>query len=104
MIMRLFLSIMCISILLSIALSDANGAEFIRGVAKLSGQLTDGVSVKVEVRTMKLTPQYPFKDAFLWGGDVRGAGEVLMPKTAIAAIDVRIGNEKILFLYRHTVI
>lgn len=95
MIVRIFLSIVGIVSLLSVMPSYVSSADFIQGIAKLSSQLTDGSSVQVEVRTMKLTPQYPYKNAFMWGGDMRGRDEVLMPKTVITAMDVRINNEKI---------
>lgn len=94
MISRLFLSI-CIASLLSFMYSNVNGAEINKGVAKLSGQLTDGTSVEAVVQTVKLTSQYPYKGALIWGGDVRGSGNVQMPKSVISLIDLRIGNEKV---------
>jgi len=70
--------------------SYAISADLVQGIAKLKGQLTDGTTVKAELRTIKVTPKYPYKHAFMWGGD-----ETAVPKTVITAIDVRIGSEKI---------
>ena len=86
----LFLSIVIIACLLAVMPSYAISADLVQGIAKLKGQLADGTTVKAELRTMKVTPKYPYKHAFMWGGD-----ETAVPKTVITAIDVRIGNEKI---------
>ncbi len=76
--------------------SYARCEEFIQGVAKLSNQLADGTSVKIEVRSKKLMPKYPYERAFLWGGDMMGKDKVIMPKTIISMVDIKVGNESVL--------
>lgn len=96
MIVHLFLGIIAIISFVSVSSQNAISAEFVNGIVELSDRLTDGTPIKVKVQKMNLSPDYPYKHAFMWGGDMRGEGEVLMPKTAISAMDVRIGKEKIL--------
>lgn len=87
--MRMLLSMVVAIIWLSIISTSVSGAEFFQDIAKLSDYLIDGTPVTIEMRTTKLTPQYPYKDPFMWGGD-----EVLRPKTVIINLDVRVGKEK----------
>lgn len=91
---RLFLKIIVVLSFFGLLTTNVIGAEFSQGIAKLSGNLKDGTPVKIEVRKGKLMPQYPYKGAFMWGGDMRSETEVIMPKTFVTAMDVRIGNKK----------
>jgi hypothetical protein len=93
---RLLLSIVVIISLCALTSTQVSGAEFIKGLAALSDNLKDGTTVKVAVRTGKLSPTYPYKDAFMWGGDMRGRDEIIMPKTVITEMNIQIGNEKII--------
>jgi len=68
-----------------------NSAEFVQDTIELNDHLADAESIKIIVRKITLTRQYPYKNALMWGGDVS-----VFPKNVIAAIDVRIGNEKII--------
>lgn len=92
----LFFSTMIVMALSMVVPPFVDGAEFVQGVARLSGQLKNGTTVKIEIRTMKLTPQYPYAHAFVWGGDFESRSEVIMPKNVIAAIDIQIGDEKMI--------
>lgn len=91
---HLFIKILALLGFLSLASTNVSGAEFSQGVAKLGGNLKDGTPVKIEVRKGKLTPQYPYKDAFMWGGDMQSETKVIIPKTFVTAMDIRIGNKK----------
>ncbi|MCC7201063.1 MAG: hypothetical protein IT393_00120 [Nitrospirae bacterium] len=91
---HLFFSNVIITTLAIVMPTFVNGAEFIQGVVQLGGQLRDGTAVKIDMRTVKLTPQYPYAHAFMWGGDFESRSEVIMPKNVIAAINIQIGNEK----------
>jgi len=86
---RLFLAIATTVSLLSAAIPCALGAEFTRDVVALSDRLANGTSVTVKLQKAKLTPQYPYKHASMWGGDLS-----VMPKTVITSIDVLIGKGK----------
>lgn len=94
--MRLWLlwKVVILVSLLNLISTSINGAEFSQGVTKLSNNLKDGTPVEIEVRTSKIAASYPYKDAFMWGGDMRSEEDVVMPKTVISMIDVRIGNRK----------
>lgn|SRR5574337_19056 len=93
---HLFFSSVIIAALSSVTPTFVSGAEFTQGIARVSGQLTNGATVQVEIRTMKLTNQYSYTHAFMWGGDIKGPREVIMPKNVIAAMDVQIGKERVL--------
>jgi hypothetical protein len=62
--------------------SWGNGEEFKNGNARLSGSLADGTQIQIDVRTAKLTREYPYKDAFMWGGEFQSESKVILPKTA----------------------
>lgn len=95
MMIRLFLNVIAIMSLLMTSTS-VSGADFSQGIAKLNDNLKDGTPIKIEVRTGELTSQYPYKDALMWGGDMQSETEVIMPKTFITEMDIRIGNKKII--------
>jgi hypothetical protein len=90
-----FLSVAIVVGLLAIMSRYSSGEDFVEGIARLSGQLADGTPVKIEVRTMKLNAQFPYKDASMWGSAAVDESKVVMPKTAIRAIDVRVGDDKL---------
>src|SRR6185369_545721 len=91
--LRLLSSILAIT-LLTVLPSYVCSANFVQGVTKLNSHLSDGTPVKVEVQTKNVSSQYPYKNAFMWGGDMQGEGKVLMPKTVITTINVQIGKQK----------
>jgi hypothetical protein len=85
-----------IIILFSIMPSYVRCEEFIQGVAKLNNQLTDGSPVNIKVWSKKINSTYPYEKAFLWGGDYFGEKKIIMPKSIISKIDIKVRNEKII--------
>lgn len=69
-------------------------ADFNQGIVKLSDRLADGTQIQLELYTIKITSSYPYKNAVMWGGDWEGEDKVLMPKTVISDMHIKVGNEK----------
>lgn len=92
--MKLRLLIIIIGIVfLNTIPSLVNAEEFINGIARLKGTLTNGSVVQIKVYAAKLTSQFPYKNAFMWGGDMESETEAIMPKTVVSAINIKMGNE-----------
>jgi len=88
-------TILCLMIL-GILPSNAQSAGFVDGVATLNGYLLDKTPLKVEVRLKKVTPDYPYRRALLWGGDLISEEDVVMPKVLISTIYVLAGKKKLI--------
>lgn len=88
MIIRLFF---IISMILFSALPlSANEENFVGDIITLNDHLTNGAQIKVKIRRSKISTQYLYSHAFMWGGD-----EVSMPKTVITDMDVLSGTGRI---------
>ena len=88
--MNLFLSIVATLFLLGCIPQNVSGVDFSKGSVRLTNHLTDGSLVEVVVQKENLGTQYPYRHAFIWGGD-----ESLMPKTVITALRIEIGTNSI---------
>jgi hypothetical protein len=72
----------------------SQGADFSQGVLKISDNMNEGTPVQIEVNTGDTRSQYPYRDAFMWGGDMRSEEEVVLPRNVITSMNIRIGNKK----------
>lgn len=73
---------------------DFYKAGHVEGTIEKSGVLSDGSPVEIKIQKTKLPPNYPYKNAILWGGHGDSKGPIL-PKTIITAIDVKINGKKV---------
>jgi len=66
------------------------------GTTTISSTMINGDPIIIGISSMMLDTNYPYKGAFMWGGDMKGDGSIRLPKTVIASMSVRIGKRNII--------
>jgi hypothetical protein len=65
-------------------------AEFVKDSAELNSTMSNGKQINVLAIKIALPIDFPYKKAFMWGGD-----EIKMPSSVLSEVNVRIKDEKI---------
>jgi hypothetical protein len=65
-------------------------AEFVNDSAELNSTMSNGKQINVLAKKVALPIDFPYKKAFMWGGD-----EIKMPSSVLVEMNLKIEDEKI---------
>ncbi|MBI4378660.1 MAG: hypothetical protein HY578_06155 [Nitrospinae bacterium] len=95
-VVRYFLIIVFFLSITSNSTVYAETVEFFNGAAQINAKSSDGLPIKIIVRTTKYSPSFPYRKGFGWGADtVPNNPAPSYPQSVITSVDLKAGKEDI---------